>query len=87
MLLKIATGVFIEHKVLLGTSQHPQIVFSTLAVATAEVGEQVVADDGAKPIFSLMSGSRILGVDILGCLQPHLKDLLLFSVKGLFILD
>ncbi len=23
----------------------------------AEVGEQVVADDGAKPIFSLMSGS------------------------------
>ncbi len=51
MLLKIATGVFIEHKVLLGTSQHPQIVFSTLAVATAEVGEQVVADDGAKPIF------------------------------------
>ncbi len=29
----------------------------------------------------------IIGVDILGRLQPHLKDLLLFSVKGLFILD
>ncbi len=54
--------------------------------SAAEMGKQVIAYDGTKPILALMSGSGVVGMYILCGLQTRLQDLTLLSVKGLFIL-
>jgi hypothetical protein len=66
--------------------QHLQEIQPALAVGALEVGKQVVADDRAKAVVTLVSGPGIIGTDVGRHHQCHGQQLRLFLMKDLLIL-
>ena len=77
----------VEHIVLVPGPQQAQEVHPALALGALKPGEEFVADIGAVTVLAVVSGARVVRLEVMGDLQPHFQHRGLLCVKNLMLLD